>query len=80
MLHFLQRCISQLGTGDDIESNASTFLKEMKETAFILESATDSSFIIIDELGRGYVNADGNRMIMNLNVYLFIIIDLEGCG
>jgi dsDNA-specific endonuclease/ATPase MutS2 len=41
-----------MGTGDDIESNVSSFLKEMKETAFILEHATERSLVLMDELGR----------------------------
>jgi DNA mismatch repair ATPase MutS len=43
----------QLGTGDDLEANASTFLKEMKEAAFILQQAGPASLVLIDELGRG---------------------------
>ena len=43
----------QLGTGDDLEGNASTFFKEMKEAAFILAHAGPASLVLIDELGRG---------------------------
>jgi hypothetical protein len=35
------RICTRLGTDDDMESNASTFLKEMKETAFILSNVSE---------------------------------------
>jgi hypothetical protein len=30
--------MGQMGTGDDMEANASTFFKEMREVAFILDA------------------------------------------
>lgn len=45
----------QLGSEDDMETNVSTFLKEMKETAFIIERATANSLVLVDELGRRFV-------------------------
>jgi DNA mismatch repair protein MSH4 len=53
------RICALLGTGDDLEANASTFLKEMRETAFALAHASDSSLVLLDELGRGSSNEDG---------------------
>lgn len=67
-LHMHARAGAQMGTGDDMEANASTFYKEMREVAYILEtvaplSATDASsgsdapqprvLVLLDELGRG---------------------------
>lgn len=54
-----RQLFTRIGTEDDLEANASTFTVEMKEIAYILESATEDSLIIIDELGRGTANTDG---------------------
>ena len=40
-MRLTDRICTHLSTGDDIETNASTFLKEMKEAAFILAHASE---------------------------------------
>ncbi|CAD5119711.1 DgyrCDS8301 [Dimorphilus gyrociliatus] len=43
---------SRVNTDDNLETNSSTFCLEMKEMNYILQSMSESSLIIIDELGR----------------------------
>lgn len=52
-----------VGTSDDMEHNLSTFLTEMKECAYLLDNLTPRSLVIVDELGRGTSNIDGEDLI-----------------
>ncbi|XP_037355926.1 mutS protein homolog 4 isoform X2 [Talpa occidentalis] len=54
-----EQIFTRISTDDDIETNSSTFMKEMKEIAYILHSANDKSLILIDELGRGTDTEEG---------------------
>ncbi|XP_065888860.1 mutS protein homolog 4-like isoform X5 [Dysidea avara] len=50
---------SRIGSDDDIETNASTFMLEMREINYIVQNVTDKSLLIIDELGRGTSSEEG---------------------
>lgn len=56
------RIFSRLGTSDNIEENASTFMVEMLDISFIMAHLTEKSLVIVDELGRGTSISDGRAL------------------
>ncbi|MDR3285751.1 MAG: DNA mismatch repair protein MutS [Holosporales bacterium] len=67
----VDRIFSRIGSSDDIASGKSTFMVEMIETAAILHQATDKSFVILDEIGRGTATYDGLSIAWAVSEYLY---------
>jgi DNA mismatch repair protein MutS len=55
----VDRLFSRVGAADDLARGRSTFMVEMVETASILNQATERSFVVLDEIGRGTATFDG---------------------
>nr|XP_048320552.1 DNA mismatch repair protein MSH4 isoform X3 [Ziziphus jujuba var. spinosa] len=69
-LRVVDRMFTRMGSLDNLESNSSTFMTEMKETAFIMQNVSQRSLIVMDELGRATSSSDGFAIAWSCCEYL----------
>ena len=67
----------RVGASDNLARGESTFLVEMNETARILRAATQHSFIILDEIGRGTSTEDGRAIAWAVCEHLLEVVGAQ---
>ena len=66
----VDRIFTRVGANDDLARGQSTFMVEMNETSNIINNATASSLVILDEIGRGTSTFDGLSIAWSVAEFL----------
>ncbi len=69
-LPIVDRVYTRIGAADNLARGRSTFMVEMTEAAAILNTASSTSFIVLDEIGRGTSTFDGLSLAWAMVEYI----------
>ncbi len=70
LLPVMDAIYTRIGANDSLSEGLSTFMVEMKETAELLNEATSTSLIVLDEIGRGTATYDGLSLAEAIMEYI----------